>query len=84
MRKMLLSAVILAAGVGALCPPNARAVPANAPAVRKAASAASVMQQVQYVERHTRYGAVKCYREFVVGPYYCHWFPYPHWYPYPY
>jgi len=40
--------------------------------------------QVQYVERHTRYGVMKCYCQFVVGPYYCHWFFYPHWFPYPY
>ena len=83
MRKTL-SAVILAAGISALCSQNAGAVPANATAVQGAASGASAMQQVQYVERHTRYGVIKCYRQFVVGPYYCHQFYYPHWFPYPY
>jgi hypothetical protein len=76
MRKTL-SAVILAAGFSALCCQDAGAVPANAAAMREAASAASPMQQVQYAERRTRHGVVKCYRDFVVGPYRCHYFPGP-------
>lgn len=76
MRKTL-SAVILAAGIAAFCSQDAGAVPANATAMREAASAASAMQQVQYAERRTRHGVVKCYRDFVVGPYRCHWFPGP-------
>lgn len=72
-----LSAVILAAGIGALCSQDAGAVPANATAVREGASAASAMQRVQYAERRTRHGVVKCYRYFVVGPYRCHYFPGP-------
>lgn len=76
MRKTL-SAVILAAGISALCSQDAGAVPANATAMREAASAASAMQQAQYAERRTRHGVVKCYRDFVVGPYRCHYFTGP-------
>jgi len=76
MRKTLF-AVSLAAGIGGVCCQNAGAVPANGIAVRAAASAASTMQQVQYAERRTRHGVVKCYRDFVIGPYRCHYFPAP-------
>ncbi len=71
MRKTLF-AVSLAAGMGALCCQNASALPANGIAVREAATAASAMQQVQYAQRRTRRGVVKCYRDLVVGPYRCH------------
>jgi hypothetical protein len=27
---------------------------------------------VQYIERRTRHGVVKCYRDLVIGPYRCH------------
>jgi hypothetical protein len=73
MRKTL-SAIILAAGISALCSNGAGAVPANPAAMREAANAGSAMQQVQYAERRARYGVVKCYRDFVVGPYRCHYF----------
>jgi len=35
------------------------------------------VQQAQYAERRTRNGVVKCYRDFVVGPYRCHYFRAP-------
>jgi hypothetical protein len=75
MRKtlMLLS---LAAGLGLVCASSAGAVPIGGAAVRDAAVATSPLQQAQYAEYRTRRGhLVKCYREFVIGPYYCHWFP---------
>ena len=37
-------------------------------------AAASPLQQAQYAERRTRHGVVKCYREFVIGPYRCNHF----------
>jgi hypothetical protein len=67
-----LAAVSFAVGIGLICCQSAGAVPASAPAVKDAAAAASPVQQAQYAERHTRRGVVKCYRDFVVGPYRCH------------
>jgi hypothetical protein len=74
MQKMLL-ALSLAAGIGLAFSQTAGAVPANAPALKEAA--ASTIQQAQYAEHRTRHGTVKCYRDFVVGPYRCHYFHNP-------
>jgi hypothetical protein len=75
MRNTLLF-LSLAAGLGFACISDAGAVPSGATAMKEAAVAASPFQQVQYAEWRTRRGGlVKCYREFVVGPYYCHWYP---------
>ena len=73
MRKMLV-AFSFAAGVGLVYSQNARAVPADAAAVKEAATAASSLQQAQYSERRTRRGVVKCYRDLVIGPYRCHYY----------
>jgi hypothetical protein len=67
----------LAAGVGLVCSQSAGAVPVSATAVKEAAAATSPLQQAQYAERKTRHGIVKCYRDFVVGPYRCHYFRSP-------
>jgi hypothetical protein len=75
MQKTLL-ALSLAAGIGLVCSQSAGAVPASAPALQEAA-ATSTIQQVQYAERHTRRGMVKCYRDLVIGPYRCHYFRNP-------
>jgi hypothetical protein len=71
-----LAALSLAAGIG-LCCQSAGAVPGSATAVQVAAAAISPWQQAQYAERRTRHGVVKCYRDFVVGPYRCHYFTGP-------
>jgi hypothetical protein len=71
MRKILF-AVSLAAGFTALCWQDAGAVPANAAAIPTAAMGAPAVDQVQYAERRTRRGVVKCYRDLVIGPYRCH------------
>jgi hypothetical protein len=76
MQKTLL-ALSLAAGVGLVCSQSAGAVPVSATAVKEAAAATSPLQQAQYAERKTRHGIVKCYRDFVVGPYRCHYFRSP-------
>jgi hypothetical protein len=76
MRKILF-AFSLAAGFSALSGQNAGAVPVNAVAIQEAVAGASLMHEVQYVERRTRHGVVKCYRDLVVGPYRCHHFPGP-------
>jgi hypothetical protein len=76
MQKTLL-ALSLAAGVGLVCSQSAGAVPVSATAVKEAAAATSPLQRAQYAERKTRHGIVKCYRDFVVGPYRCHYFRSP-------
>ena len=76
MQKTLL-ALSLVAGVGLVCSQSAGAVPVSATAVKEAAAATSPLQQAQYAERRTRHGIVKCYRDFVVGPYRCHYFRSP-------
>lgn len=63
-----------AAGIGLLCCQSAGAVPASPSTVKEAAPASSALQPVQYEERRTRHGVVKCYRDFVIGPYRCHRF----------
>ena len=73
MRKTLLAAG-LAAGAAALSCQNAGAVPAKVVAIHAAAMNGSVIQQVQYAERRTRHGVVKCYRDLVIGPYRCHYY----------
>jgi hypothetical protein len=67
-----LAALSIAAGIGFVCCQTAGAVPASAPAMKEAATAASLTQQAQYAERVTRHGVIKCYREAVIGPYRCH------------
>jgi hypothetical protein len=64
-----------AAGLGLAWVSSAGAVPADATAVTQAAIAASPLQQAQYAERRVRRGVVKCFRDFVIGPYRCHWYP---------
>ena len=68
MRKLLV-VLSFAAGVGLACNQSATAAPANPAALKEAAIGASPLHEAQYAERHTRHGVVKCYREFVIGPY---------------
>jgi hypothetical protein len=66
----------LAAGFGLALMSAAGAVPIDAMTIKQAAAAASPVEPAQYAEyRARRGGIVKCFREFVVGPYYCHWYP---------
>jgi hypothetical protein len=75
MRNTLLL-LSLAAGLGFAGASSAGAVPIGATAMQEAAAVTSPLQTVQYAEFRTRRGhLVKCYRELVVGPYRCHWFP---------
>jgi hypothetical protein len=46
---------------------SADAVPADAAAMKRAATATSIVQDAQFYGRPTRHGIIKCYREFVVG-----------------
>jgi hypothetical protein len=68
----MLFAASVAAVLGLVGVSGADATPAGASAVKDAAVAASPLQQAEYVERHTRHGIVKCYRDLVIGPYRCH------------
>jgi hypothetical protein len=62
----------LAAGLAIACASSAGAVPIDAAAVKKVAATTSPLQPARW----RRWGGhVKCFREFVIGPYRCHWFP---------
>ncbi len=63
-----------AAGIGLLCCQSAGAVPAAATGVKDAATNASTLQLAQYAEHRAHHGVVKCYRDFVIGPYRCHYY----------
>ena len=55
---------------------SAGAVPISAAAVKEAAATTSLLQAAQYAETWWRRGGrIKCFREFVIGPYRCHWYP---------
>ena len=73
--KKTLAAVSLAAGIGFVCCQSAGAAPASATGVSEAATATSIVHQAQFAERRTRHGTVKCFRDLIIGPYRCHWFP---------
>ena len=65
----------LAAGLAIACASNAGAAPINAAAVKEVAATTSPLQPARW-RRWRRWGGhTKCYREFVIGPYGCHWFP---------
>jgi predicted benzoate:H+ symporter BenE len=63
----------MAAGLAIACMSNAGAVPMNVAAVKEAATSSSSVQPARW--RRWPRGHTKCYREFVIGPYSCHWFP---------
>jgi hypothetical protein len=80
MMQRKLVAVGLAAGIGLaglFFNQDAHAVVADATAMQRATGATGMLEQVQYSERHTRRGIVKCYRTLVIGPYRCHYFRSP-------
>jgi len=57
--KKTLAALSFAAGIGLMYCQSAGAVPASAPVMKEAATAASPVQQAQYAERHTRRGGLR-------------------------
>ena len=65
MRVKLMGLVL--AGALSVCYQNADAVPADAAAMKRAAIAASTVQDAQFYARPTRDGVIKCYRQFIVG-----------------
>lgn len=68
------AALCLAAAIGLICCQSAGAVPAASAATAAAAATISPLQQAQYREHRTRHGIVKCYRDFVIGQYRCHYY----------
>jgi hypothetical protein len=65
--------LVLAAGLAIGCTSSAGAMPTNVAAVKEAAASSSSLQPMRW--RRWPRGHTKCYREFVIGPYNCHWFP---------
>ena len=63
----------MAAGLAIACTSSASAVPINGAAVKAVATSALPLQPTRW--RRWPRGHTKCYREFVIGPYSCHWFP---------
>jgi predicted outer membrane protein len=75
--RMTLTALCVAGVLALPCAQAANAVPVDPAALATASDAASPLQQAQFSERPTHRGVVKCYREFVIGPYRCHYFRNP-------
>jgi hypothetical protein len=67
--RATLTGLALAGALSLSCYQSAYAVPANAAAMKRAATAndVSTVQEVQFYARPTRHGVIKCYRQFVVG-----------------
>ena len=66
-QRLTLTGLAFAGALSLVCYQSADAVPADAAAINRAAIAASTVQEAQFYARPTRYGVIKCYREFVVG-----------------
>jgi hypothetical protein len=67
--RATLTGLALAGALSLFCYQSAYAVPADAAAVKRTATAndVSTVREVQFYARPTRHGVVKCYRQFVVG-----------------
>jgi hypothetical protein len=65
--RATLTGLAFAGALSLVCYQSADAVPADAAAMKRAATATSIVQDAQFYARPTRHGIIKCYREFVVG-----------------
>jgi hypothetical protein len=65
--RAILAVLALTGALSLSCYQSAHAVPANAAAMKRAATAASIVRDAQFYARPTRHGVIKCYRQFVVG-----------------
>jgi hypothetical protein len=65
--RATLTGLVFAGALSFVCYQSAAAVPADAGAMTRAATAISTVQEAQFYARPTRHGIVKCYREFVIG-----------------
>lgn len=69
------AAMVVAALLGIAGVQGAGAAPSSSPSRLNVAP--KLMQQIQYDEYRTRRGVVKCFRDFVIGPYRCHYYRSP-------
>ena len=65
--RAILTTLAFAGAVNLFCCQSAGAIPTDAAVMKRAATAASEVQDAQFYARPTRHGVIKCYREFVVG-----------------
>ena len=65
--RATLTRLAFAGALSLVCYQSADAVPIDAAAMKRAATAALTVQEAQFYARPTRHGIIKCYREFVVG-----------------
>ena len=65
--RATLTGLAFAGALSLVCYQSADAVPADAGAMKQAATVTSTMQEAQFYARPTRHGVIKCYREFIVG-----------------
>jgi hypothetical protein len=71
--RQVLAAVLFVGAFCVLCG-SACAAPISASVIEEAAATTSPLQDAQFYMRRTRHHIIKCYREFVIGPYGCHRF----------
>ncbi len=71
--RTTIGALSLVCALCLACSQSATAFPVGTAAMKAAADVNSTVQ-AQYYERHTRHRVIKCYREFIFGPYRCHAF----------
>jgi hypothetical protein len=67
---LTLAAGLAIAGTSTL---KAGAMPIDGTAIKQVAASSSSLEPTRW--RRWPRGHTKCYREFVIGPYSCHWFP---------
>ena len=72
--RVTLTGLALAGALSLVCYQSAAAVPVDAGAMKRAATAISTVQEAQFYARPTRHGIIKCYRQFIVGPPVCRHF----------
>jgi hypothetical protein len=65
--RATLMGLAFAGALSLVCFQSANAVPADAGAMKRAATATSTVQEAQFYARPTRHGIIKCYREFRRG-----------------
>jgi hypothetical protein len=71
--RNILFFLTLAAGLAIAGTSSAAAMPTNVAAMKEVAASSSSFEPTRW--RRWPRGHTKCYREFVIGPYSCHWFP---------
>ena len=65
--RATLTGLAFAGALSLVCYQSAEAIPADAAAMKQAATVASTAREAQFYARPTRHGVIKCYREFIVG-----------------